>query len=179
MPRPPLLPKHRIGLWRRSSRVRPSAPVRRAYPSRTIMRPITPTLVVLVAAWLIWPGLSPIRAATAVVGGFPLLAALVYVADEHPALYAGAGMLQASVPLTKRSPENSRWRLRAPYFLTLCETHSSGSIRRETSLLTAPVRLIVVSTVVGNWGPTTTTGADRIDLRVGSGCGVDIGYLLS
>src|SRR5918993_5652361 len=38
-----------------------------------------------------------IRAAVASVGGFPLLAVLVYVAYEHPAIYAGAGTLQASV----------------------------------------------------------------------------------
>src|SRR5215203_6554852 len=31
------------------------------------------------------------RAAAASVGGFPLLAVLVYVADEHPAAVAGAG----------------------------------------------------------------------------------------
>ena len=31
------------------------------------------------------------------VGGFPLLAVLVYVADEHPAFEATAGTLQASV----------------------------------------------------------------------------------
>ena len=33
------------------------------------------------------------RATTAGVGGFPLLAVLVYVADEDPAAYAGAGTL--------------------------------------------------------------------------------------
>jgi hypothetical protein len=42
-------------------------------------------------------GLSAIRAAAAWVGGFPLLAVFVYVADEHPAVYAGAETLQASV----------------------------------------------------------------------------------
>jgi hypothetical protein len=31
------------------------------------------------------------------VGGFPLLAVLVYIADEHPAFEAGARTLQASV----------------------------------------------------------------------------------
>jgi hypothetical protein len=35
--------------------------------------------------------------AAAGVGGFPLLAVLVYVADEYPALKAGAGTLKASV----------------------------------------------------------------------------------
>src|SRR5215204_2929268 len=64
-----------------------------------------------------------------------------------------------------------------PY--VLCETHSSGSIRREGSLLTAPVRIIVVISVVGDWGPTTPAGFYRIDLSVGSGCLVDIGYLLT
>jgi len=29
----------------------------------------------------------------AAIGGFPLLAVLVYVADEHPTSYAGAGTL--------------------------------------------------------------------------------------
>jgi hypothetical protein len=38
-----------------------------------------------------------IRAAPALVGGFSLLAVLVYVADEHPALKAGAGTLQTGV----------------------------------------------------------------------------------
>ena len=33
--------------------------------------------------------LSAFRAAAAPVGGFPLLAVLVYVADKHPAVYAG------------------------------------------------------------------------------------------
>ena len=42
-------------------------------------------------------GLSAIRAAAAGVGGFSLLAVLVYVADEHPALVAGAETLKASV----------------------------------------------------------------------------------
>ena len=51
----------------------------------------------MVAAWAIGVGLSAIRAAAAGVGGFPLLAKLVYVADEHPAAYAGTGTLQASV----------------------------------------------------------------------------------
>ena len=43
------------------------------------------------------PVLSAIRAAAAAVGCFPLLAVLVYVADEHPALKAGAGALEAGV----------------------------------------------------------------------------------
>src|SRR5215204_563068 len=38
-----------------------------------------------------------IRAAPTRVGGFPLLAVLVYIADEHPAIYAGTRTLQASV----------------------------------------------------------------------------------
>ncbi len=42
-------------------------------------------------------GLSAIRAAATAVGGFPLLALLVYIADEHPAIYAGAWTLEASV----------------------------------------------------------------------------------
>jgi len=36
-------------------------------------------------------------ATTAGVGGFPLLAVLVYVADEYPTFYAGTRTLQASV----------------------------------------------------------------------------------
>ena len=43
------------------------------------------------------PWLSAIRAAAAPIGGFPLLAVLVHVADEHPAAYAGVGS-QASRP---------------------------------------------------------------------------------
>jgi hypothetical protein len=42
-------------------------------------------------------GLSAIRATTADVGGFSLLAVLVYVADENPPVYAGTQTLQASV----------------------------------------------------------------------------------
>jgi hypothetical protein len=37
------------------------------------------------------PELSAIRAAAAAVGGFPLLAVLVYVADEYPTFDAGVG----------------------------------------------------------------------------------------
>jgi hypothetical protein len=39
-------------------------------------------------------GLSVIRATAATVGGFPLFAVLVYVADEYPALQAGMGALE-------------------------------------------------------------------------------------
>ena len=42
-------------------------------------------------------GLSAIRAAAAGVGGFSLLAVLVYVADEYTTLKTCAGTLQASV----------------------------------------------------------------------------------
>ena len=42
-------------------------------------------------------GLSASRTTAASVGGFPLLAVLVYIADEHPAFEAGARTLQASV----------------------------------------------------------------------------------
>jgi hypothetical protein len=46
--------------------------------------------------------------------------------------------------------------------------------------LTAPVGLIVVRTVVGDVEPPSPIGADRIDLRVGSGSGVVfISYLLT
>jgi hypothetical protein len=42
-------------------------------------------------------GLSAIGATAAPVGGFPLLAVLVYVADEYPAFEAGAETLKAGV----------------------------------------------------------------------------------
>src|SRR5215208_831645 len=62
-------------------------------------------------------------------------------------------------------------------FLTLCETHSSRSIRREKSLLfTAPVRIAVVSTVVGDLEPSSPAGLDRVDLFVAPTVEVDIGY---
>jgi len=60
----------------------------------------------------------------------------------------------------------------------LCETHSSGATRREKSLLTAPVRIGVVSSVVGDLLPTTPAGLDRPDLTVGSGR-VYVGYALT
>jgi hypothetical protein len=50
---------------------------------------VAPSLVV--AAKAIGVGLSAICAAAATVGGFSLLAVLVYVADEHLAIEAGAG----------------------------------------------------------------------------------------
>jgi hypothetical protein len=56
--------------------------------------------VIMVSA-LPGPRLSGLASVTpaAAVGGFPLLAVLVYVADEHPAAYAGVGAqaLKASV----------------------------------------------------------------------------------
>jgi len=52
---------------------------------------VGPSLVV--AAWAIGVRLSAICAAAASVGGFPLLAVLVYVADEYPAFEATAGAL--------------------------------------------------------------------------------------
>ena len=42
-------------------------------------------------------GLSAFHAATAAVGSFPLFTILVYVANKHPTIYAGAGTLEASV----------------------------------------------------------------------------------
>jgi hypothetical protein len=42
------------------------------------------------------------RAAAAPVGGFPLLAVLVYVADEYPAAYAGVAAVAALVEATWR-----------------------------------------------------------------------------
>jgi hypothetical protein len=51
----------------------------------------------VVAAWAIGVGLLAIRAAAAGVGGFSLLAMLVYVADEYPVIEAGTRTLQASV----------------------------------------------------------------------------------
>jgi hypothetical protein len=77
-------------------------------------------------------GLSAIRAPTAAVGGFPLFAVLVYVAHEHPAFEASAGALQASVPSTKRSPDDARWHLQAPDLLTrrnsLLRSYPEGAI---------------------------------------------------
>src|SRR5215208_8423266 len=61
----------------------------------------------------------------------------------------------------------------------LCETYSSGPTRREQSLLlTAPVRIIVVISVVGDLLPTSPVGLDRPDLSVASGV-VDKGYPLT
>src|SRR5829696_5560662 len=60
----------------------------------------------------------------------------------------------------------------------LCETHSSGATRGEQSLLTAPVRIAIVISVVGDFLPTTPVGLDRPDLTVASGV-VDIGYPLT
>ena len=78
------------------------------------------------------------------------------------------------------------WPLLLPLFsgvpgsdlFTLCETHSSGATRREKSLLTAPVRIDVPISVVGDLLPTTPAWLDRPDLTVGSGV-VDIGYPLT
>ena len=65
--------------------------------SRRLERPslVAPSLVV--GALAIGVGLSAICAAVATVGGFPLLAVLVYVADKHPAFEATAGTLKAGV----------------------------------------------------------------------------------
>jgi hypothetical protein len=60
----------------------------------------------------------------------------------------------------------------------LCETHSSNATRREKSLLTAPIRIAVVISVVGDLLPATPVGLDRPNLTVASGV-VDIGYLLT
>src|SRR5918993_4433556 len=51
----------------------------------------------LLAQALIREGLSAICATAATVGGFPLLAVLIYVADEYPAFEAGTRTLQAGV----------------------------------------------------------------------------------
>jgi hypothetical protein len=78
-----------------------------------------------------------------------------------------------------KSPDDARWHLRASdLFTLLCETHSSGAIRREQSLFTAPVRLLVVMSVVGDLEPTTPVGLDRPDLTLGSGV-IDKGYPLT
>src|SRR5215204_376094 len=70
-------------------------------------------------------------------------------------------------PPTKGSPEYAPWRIRAPDLFTLYETHSSGGTRREKSLLLAPpVRILVVSSVVSDWLPTTPAGVDRVDFIV-------------
>jgi hypothetical protein len=51
----------------------------------------------VVAARAIGVGLSASHATTAGVGGFSLVAVLVCVADEHPAIYAGTRTLEAGV----------------------------------------------------------------------------------
>ena len=61
----------------------------------------------------------------------------------------------------------------------LCETHSSGATRREQSLLTPPVRIMVVRIVVGDSGPATPVRLNVIDLGVSGSGVVDIGYLLT
>src|SRR5215204_6674519 len=81
-------------------------------------------------------------------------------------------------PPTKRSPVYAPWRIRAPDLFTLCETHSSGPTRRKKPLLTAPGRILVVISVVGDLEPTTPIRFDRPDLVVASGV-VDKGYLLT
>jgi hypothetical protein len=52
--------------------------------------------------------LSAIGATAAPVGGFSLLAVLVYVADEHSAIYAGVGALAALVEARRRVRLNER-----------------------------------------------------------------------
>jgi hypothetical protein len=67
----------------------------------------------------------------------------------------------------------------------LCETHSSGTTRREESLprltssFTCPVRIPVLRIVVGDSGIATPVGVDVIDLGVSGSWVVDIGYLLA
>jgi hypothetical protein len=78
-------------------------PVRRAYPSRAIIRLITLTLVVLEAAWLIRVGLSAIRATAARHAlvlddlAIKVVLGLDNAANEHPAVHAGVGALEAGV----------------------------------------------------------------------------------
>jgi hypothetical protein len=110
--------------------------------------------------------LPAIRAAAAPVGGFPLLAVLVYVADEHPAFEAGTGRSRQVCP-QQRGARMACDGTSGLQISLLSETHSSGATRREKPLLlTAPVRLKVPSTVVGDWGPTTSAGVDRVDFIV-------------
>jgi hypothetical protein len=52
--------------------------------------------------------LSAIGATAAPVGGYSLLTVLVYVADEHPAIYAGVGALAALVEARRRVRLNER-----------------------------------------------------------------------
>ena len=63
----------------------------------------------------------------------------------------------------------------------LCETHSSDATRREQSLLTAPVRIAVVISVVGDWLPASSSaGIDGVDLGVTVDRVVGVkGYLLA
>ena len=48
----------------------------------------------------------------------------------------------------------------------MCETRSSGATRREKSRLTAPVRIAVQTTVVGDLLPTSPAGVDGVELLV-------------
>jgi hypothetical protein len=59
----------------------------------------------------------------------------------------------------------------------LCEIHTSGTTRREKSLLTAPVRIKVSRGDVDDL-VLPPVWFDRVDLTVGSGV-VDIGYALT
>jgi hypothetical protein len=90
---------------------------------------------------------------------------------------------ETELPPIKRSPENARWRLRAlfRFYLTL-QRHSSSESALEggaSLLLAPPGRLVVASTVVGDWVLTSPTDFDRIDLAVISAGGRAIGYLLA
>jgi hypothetical protein len=49
-------------------------------------------------------GLLAIRVTTADIGGFSLFAVLVYVADEGPAAYTGAGAAPGKRTLNKEKP---------------------------------------------------------------------------
>jgi hypothetical protein len=110
MPRPSLLPKVRIVLWRRSSREKSIPSVRRAYPRRAVIRPITPTLVVLVAARLIGVGLSAIRTAAARHAlvlddlAIKVVLGLDNAANEHPAVHAGVGARDRAEAARPRPP---------------------------------------------------------------------------
>ena len=78
-----------------------------------------------------------IRTTAAGVARFPLLAILVYVADEHPAFKAGAGTLQAGVvSLYSVVLLLGRW-VRVGY-ARLCGVHRAPSLWAGLRGVTAP-----------------------------------------
>src|SRR5215210_2696512 len=97
--------------------------------SRVTLALAAPSL--MVDAWLIGAGLSAIRATAAPIGGFPLLAVLVHVADEYPAVYAGVGALVLVVIL-------GRWVRGCARLCGVHRVHSLWSGSREAATSSGP-----------------------------------------